>query len=367
MKKLVLMFVLLLSFSTLAGPRVTGNGGGGIHKNGIYKTFYSSGVLINPNEETDIPGMTLLTNTIVSVTSNEKIFPSYIPSSARKYYNIIESDVNKENIDRLLAEYKRAVKQPQENLAIFAITEIETKTTFLLPSFYQLTEIEQAAILFHEAYWIMKPSASYEEVIAAEVAFQNFLEKDVQGFYSPTFPRLLGDLTQDRTIPLKASLNFDIKNNTEPAIINEDGVLVTALNPQSACKTKVNVLYSLEHRNFLPSKKTNYLNEVSLTCGYTYKSDAQPFYINLERTYPNSRLIKELKNAFLTHNSLMLYKDEHWITPETTKKVADELKVNFSNLSESEIGKLYAPFNREMQKTRIKNFNVNDNWLTFKK
>ena len=341
MKKSVLMLVLLLSFSAMAGPRVTGNGGGGIHRNGIYKTFYSSGVLISPVEETDIPGMSLLTDTIVSITSNEKIFPSYIPSSVRKYYNIIESDVNKENIERLLAEYKRAVKQPQEDLAIFAITEIETKTTFLLPSFYQLTETEQAAILFHEAYWILNPKASYEEVISAEVALQNYLEKEAQGTYSSHFPRLLGKLVGDIAIPLRAALNFDIKNNTEPTLINEKGISTTDLFPETHCQVNSNFKDRVIDEKFRTKRTVYSFVAAYSTCAEMSKKTAQLFYINLEKKYSKSQTAKELKNAFLSNDYLQLERMFESFNFHHVKGIASSLGINdMENMSIEQVNKL---------------------------
>ncbi len=164
------MLALILPFSSVyAGPRVTGNGGGGIRQNGIYKTFYSAGVYILPEELTEVPGAELYIKTISTLAgegrSTSKLLSSALPLGDRKFYKIAEDKMDETTTNRLIAEYARVVNQPAGDLILFAITEIQSKTTYLLPSFYQLTEIEQAAIIFHEAYWILKPSADYAEVI----------------------------------------------------------------------------------------------------------------------------------------------------------------------------------------------------------
>lgn len=231
MKSLLVIMMLAFSFGSYGktlteGPRVVGNGGGGVKKNGVYKTFYSAGVYVS-EELDEVPGGELFTSTILSLigegSSTNTLLAAGLPFGNRKFYKISESQMDDTTMGRLIEEYARIVQQPAEGLTIFAITDIEKKSTYLLPSFFKLNEVEQAAILFHEAYWILNTNADYSEVIAAEMAFQKYVEAQVSGKYEVKLPRLLGKLLRDPSLPIKTALEFDKVSQSASDVVNVDG------------------------------------------------------------------------------------------------------------------------------------------------
>jgi hypothetical protein len=191
LKRIAAMIILPLSLSvswlanaaTIGGQE--GNGGGGLRRNGIPVTFYSAGFFVEPirPEVEDIPQLGSLldffTNTdILSKLSRSKYTAALMPSTVRRYYKVEESSFNSTVRDRLVAEYSRVMKINSSEVTLFAITDIGTKTTYLLPEFYNLKPSEQVAILYHEAYWLVNPTVSYRNVIESEMAFQNFWENN---------------------------------------------------------------------------------------------------------------------------------------------------------------------------------------------
>lgn len=232
MKSLLVLAMLAMSVGSFAGttmregPRVVGNGGGGVKTNGVYKTFYSAGIYVS-EELDEVPGGELYTSTIQGLIgegmSTTKLIAAGLPYGERKFYKISESQMDEKTMSRLLEEYAKVVDQPADGLTIFAVTDIEKKSTYLLPSFFKLNEVEQASILFHEAYWILKPSASYSEVVGAEMAFQKYVEGVINGKYEVKLPRLLGSLLKDPSIPLKTAMEFDRVSQAAPNIIGVNG------------------------------------------------------------------------------------------------------------------------------------------------
>jgi hypothetical protein len=245
--KTLLIFLIITMSAAYAGPRVTGNGGGGVKQNGVYKTFYSAGIYINPKEVTEVPGAELYMNTISSLSgegsSTARLYSNGIPMGDRKFFDIVEEKMDDTTMARLIAEYARVVNQPSDSLTLFAITDIGTKTTYLLPTFYKLSENEQAAILFHEAYWLLNPKADYAEVVKAEMEFQEFLELKESGKYSHRLPRLLGKLLNDPTFALRSALQEDKRSQSAPQIIDVNGLITLNalfLNSSDLCKPYAN-------------------------------------------------------------------------------------------------------------------------------
>jgi len=74
-----------------------------------------------------------------------------------------------------------------------------------------LKPYEQAAILFHESYWIFKPDATYLEVVSAEMAFQKFLEAKQVKKYHPALARIFSGLFGQH-ISLSMALTQDLKS-----------------------------------------------------------------------------------------------------------------------------------------------------------
>lgn len=177
-------YLLLVSQIALAIGGHDGSGGGGVIQNGQYLTFGSAGFYINPGRlsKVDLPETVLTAqyfakDTHMSPIVTAKYRNSILPSDSRVYYRVDEGDMNKDLIKRLIEEYQRVVKvPPASKLTIFAITDTNKKTTYLLPNFFKLSSIGKQAILFHESQWIVRPKSTYEEVINAEIKFQHYIE-----------------------------------------------------------------------------------------------------------------------------------------------------------------------------------------------
>jgi len=137
--------------------------------------------------------------------------------------------VDDKAIENLIKKYRETLQIDESSaLGVFAITDIKTETTLLLPKFYELNEYEQMAILFHEAYWLMFPKSSYQKTINAEVTAQEYFEtkdslsgleflKAIDAFEESLFYSVemdlannsLGDLISERTILAKDLLGID--------------------------------------------------------------------------------------------------------------------------------------------------------------
>ena len=261
-------------------------GGAGVETNGVYQTFYSAGILVNPQAEEELPGAELYLGTISSLIENgpaaAKLIANALPTGRRVFYRILEKQMDDKVMPRLLEEYARVTKQPVEKLSIFAFTDLNKKATFLLPSFYKLTETEQAAIIFHESYWLMRPQADYAEVIGTEMAFQEYIEKGRQGFIALKLPRILEELTGERTIAIKAALAADAKLGNAPTLVDPfKNVSISEL------------FQDKKHCEFTTSLFSDpiYLT-ANLNCSLT-NNDIQDVFL-LSKKFPRSLFLKEL-------------------------------------------------------------------------
>lgn len=178
-----------------------GNGGGGVVDSGIPRTFYDAG--LNPvllsNGLADVPGVEYTLRAIDSLTSLSADFRGnlkrlIVPSPLHTYYEIDEDTLSDAVLQNLKNEYQRVVQIQKDRIAIVAVTQPLARKTFLLPHFRKLRKPRsQAAILFHEAFWISHPAATYEQVIAAEVAFESLLEQPKSAARTIEFLRKVSD------------------------------------------------------------------------------------------------------------------------------------------------------------------------------
>jgi hypothetical protein len=180
---MMVLSALLMAASTPAMAGQSGNGGGGVLRNGVYMTFGSAGLWASPVEkkQVELPNLDALIDQIMSMdcfSTKEKsaLYGALAPSADRKYFDAVDSQYDQKTKDQLIAEYAKVIHAPSGNLVLFAITDTSSKRTYLLPEFYRLKPNEQMAILFHEAFWILYPKSTYDEVIRAEVAMQKYLE-----------------------------------------------------------------------------------------------------------------------------------------------------------------------------------------------
>jgi hypothetical protein len=299
MKKLI--FIVMMLNLSFVFAHEKGNGGGGVNENGVYRTFYSAGVIVNPRPETEVPGAKLYLKTINSLVENgetaSELISNALPMRDRLFYRVKEESMGKDLMDRLLEEYERVSGQPKNQLTIFAITDIAKKTTYLLPSFYKLSEVEQAAILFHEAFWIIRPESDYSEVIRAEMAFQEFVEKTKKGKASVKLPRLLGETMGKRNIAFNYAIKMDAQTQSAPDLIDPQmKVSIRNLFVEDKCEVRTKT-YSLTLSVEL---------EMRASCKYTW-ADTQDL-IALSEKYPDSLLVKEIIEYVDRGNTFMVSK-----------------------------------------------------------
>lgn len=226
MKSLLLILPLLfVSISSFAGIEVR-NGGGGWTSDGQYMTFYSAKIPAQkkPLNSSEIPGLNYLVKKIFTLKITESlrtdILKSIFPVSNRNYYKTNASEFDEDLQKDLKKKYAAIMGMSQENIAIFATTNPASNETILLPDFYQLSESEQAAILFHESLWILSPRLNYAHIISAEQAAQAYFENDRIAENIQTFYYILSLLMDDPTIPLIASLHFDKEHNLFPSKVD---------------------------------------------------------------------------------------------------------------------------------------------------
>ena len=173
--------LLALSAPLAHAGNESGHGGAGVFDQGEYKTFYSEGLYVEPQPTYappfEVPGLDRLIAslhklTIITPEARTRWVGAAIQSPNHAYYKVVPNSLTPEIKARLLAVFERVTHVPTANLRLFALTDTAQKETFLLPEFFQLSTEDQAAILFHETYWLAHPKATYSEVVGAEMAFQ---------------------------------------------------------------------------------------------------------------------------------------------------------------------------------------------------
>lgn len=227
MKKYI--FVLCAAFVINAHAGQKGNGGGGVRNHGLYQSFYSAGFYVEPHPE-ETPTVVTQLNELIEFVSNfsdmspisrAKLLAAIIPTPDRQYFKIDEGAFDEATRERLLDEYARVVKTERSRLEIFAITDTATKRTYLLPSFYKLQASDQMAILFHEAFWILNPTQTYEWIVAAEMAFQAVVEKPKDTLRIVRFMKYYST----KADTLKAALEGDLRARALPDSIRLEDLL----------------------------------------------------------------------------------------------------------------------------------------------
>lgn len=284
MKKIVLLIMsLLCAFSAIAGGEVQ-NGGGGWASDGQYMTFYSAKIPAEKRalDRYQIPGMDYLIQRIsaleISERNRAKLLEAIYPIRERVYYSVSAKKFTPEIKEDLLKKYAQLMGISESNVALFAITDGKSGETFLLPEFYQLTTVEQAAILFHESLWIFRNELTYEQVIAAEQDVQAFFEdesspENVYRFYSQ-----LSFLLDDSNVGFMATLRFDLsKNALSPFLHSQQLDIRKLLGPNF-----VNCLISVAWPESNEARIEKCMRK-SLT-----------YLISLETSYPSSIFIKFL-------------------------------------------------------------------------
>ncbi|WII71293.1 hypothetical protein QJS83_12555 [Bdellovibrio sp. 22V] len=203
MKSLILTALLFCGFVAHAGTEVV-NGGGGVEINGEYATFGSAKIPVQKRTlgPTEVPGLNLIApmmqKLMLTDESKKTIFENLIPSSRRAFFKVDEARLDDSSFASIIREYSEIMKLPKEEVVLFALTFPKKKQTVLFPAFFQLKPVEQAAILLHEAMWVVNPKIRYDQMIQLEMATQVLLENPEPTiaqqwtFYS-NFHQVIGD------------------------------------------------------------------------------------------------------------------------------------------------------------------------------
>jgi len=225
----VLLLVIAAPFTqtnaqtpVIAPANDSGNGGGGVYRNGRYMTFYTAGVYVETDSR-DVPQLNELqklinTNAYLNNVLKSKYISAIMPSINRQYYKVSANSFTPELRARLIEEYGRVTGIHQSELALFAITDTNSGNTYLFPEYYKLAPIEQKAILFHEAYWLVNPSHTYEEVVRAEISFQSYLSNPGSADHFLRWTEVLGTKKE----ALLAAIKYDISTKSLKGLINKD-------------------------------------------------------------------------------------------------------------------------------------------------
>ena len=207
-----------------------GNGCGGVIRNGRYMTFYSAQIYVE-KRNLNLKQLPQLENLMSFFTKNRRFFTDGIsslflnalnPTSTRRYYNVKKDQFTDEVYQRIISEYRKNTQvSERDELTLFAVTDTNSRTTYLLPSFYKLNPIEQQTVLFHEAYWIVYPHFDYKSVINAEIAMQYYLE-------NPEDNSALLELvkqTGSRIVEINAAIMLDLQSNSLDGLLVKTGTI----------------------------------------------------------------------------------------------------------------------------------------------
>lgn len=219
--KLMIVFVscfLAFSQGAWAWSRVT-NGAGGTVQDGQYLTFYSADVPVQgaPLNVQDVPGLSFLLNQIKSMPVNlemkgQLLGLAYPVGVERSYYKVSDEDLDLNLRQEIIAEYSKLTRLPPGDLVIFALTNQDGQT-LLLPEFYQLNQIQQAAVLLHEALWNFKMDLPYGDVVNTEIAAQKYFEnpRDPAAYFNffDALTRVMNHQGPHYEILLQAALSYD--------------------------------------------------------------------------------------------------------------------------------------------------------------
>ena len=272
-------FLAILILSSLAClSHADELGGGGVIRDGQVMTFFSAGLITGNQEESlaDIPQLSQLMQTLYRCPYflKEKMvtfISSIRPSPDRKYYRVLEKYFDAQTEKRIRAEYIRTMKVPNENIVLFAVTDSNSKITYLFPNFYRLKPAEQMAILFHEGYWVNHPNSSYETVIAAEAKAQAYFEHQESPKAIMSFVDAVGGMYDY----FKAAAQVDLRSGALKEVLDKNGNLPFLQ------------LFGEETLNCIRTDHTYY------DCRVIFKAHL----IELGLTYPNSFLFAALLNS----------------------------------------------------------------------
>lgn len=220
-------FAILISLSQAASAGQEGKGAFTVKNTatGMILTAGDANIQINPNP-IEPAGLKLLIETVNKLPLPEtylaKMLEWILPTglAGRSYFKVDAGAFGPAERKALLAAYQNVYGyrlKPGQELALTAVTV--GQQTFLLPEFDQVQngETRQAALLFHEALWVLNPEWPHKRVVTLEVAIQNYLSRPAgSSKFDPIFMTYLEFLFADPALPLIAAFTTDLENGTLP-------------------------------------------------------------------------------------------------------------------------------------------------------
>jgi hypothetical protein len=194
-----------------------GNGGGGVLIDGEHLTFYSASIPLEKAtlDRDQIPGMNLLLQNISSLSLSPSLKTQLnlwvLPTAQRRYFKGDDTQITAKQRRDLVRVYARLMHIPENKVALFALTNPDTKETVLLPDFFELkSPTAQAAVLFHESLWLSSTGpVNYASVVAGEQTAQAYFENAQDGKKYYAFYNMLAGFLKDPSLPLRAAFYFD--------------------------------------------------------------------------------------------------------------------------------------------------------------
>ncbi|MBO9665772.1 MAG: hypothetical protein J7501_03050 [Bdellovibrio sp.] len=215
--KLSVLFLALCLSAQAHAIREVRNGGGGMRSDAGIETFLSANLYLaeKPEAAQNIPGLTRLMAELAAMPIKESIkgqlFSAIYPTLTRNYYRVKDDAISDTTRKSIIEKYALMTHIPESKVVLLAASGWDSQTTVLFKEFYQLKDYEQAAILFHEALWLLKPELTYEQVVAVEQEAQKFFQNhnDKQAYYN--FLMKLSDIFNDNNFYLFPLLSEDFQ------------------------------------------------------------------------------------------------------------------------------------------------------------
>ena len=262
---LILQLQMAFSVTTVwARGQDVGNGGAGVIRDGKVGTFATMGArVLGLSDSRTLPGMELLIDTLGLMPDFASVLPlrdAIAPSASRVYVIANESDVPPAALERCRTMYGTSVRleRPSDQLVLFACTV--GRRTYLLPPYFGLDEIQQTTILFHEGLWAAAPDLKPELVLAAEMAFENYLRfglNHMRWGYMPRFFEALDRIASSApwnqgpaALSLPLSLQEDMAKGTLKKLLTPLGIPFSALFSETG-------LISPPNPNWSPCSRIN--------------------------------------------------------------------------------------------------------------
>lgn len=189
--KILAMFIVILSAGLAMAQKGEGygmgNGGGVICINGVCKTLTESGLIVNTN----YPNFWLPESNLLDELNKQiNILPLYPETRGNllsrillklKHFKKVDI-VDQSKVDIIIKNYKDTIlatnpKLDLSNFEVVAFSSDDTASdpnTFLLPSFFRLSDKSKAKILIHEGMYRGQKNSALKQVLQIDSALSFF-------------------------------------------------------------------------------------------------------------------------------------------------------------------------------------------------